>query len=320
MKTIDVFNGDADGICALHQLRLAAPADSQLVTGPKRDISLLKRVHAAPGDRVTVLDVALSKNRLALDALLEAGVHVRYFDHHQPGEIPNHPNFEPHIDTDAQVCTSLLVNGYLGGQHLAWAVTAAFGDNLAESALRAAQPLGLSTDQLALLQSLGECLNYNGYGEALDDLFFDPAELYRQLRPYADPLAFAAESPAYRTLKTGYADDMARAVAVPAAESRPAGRIFLLPAEKWARRISGVFGNRLAVEAPEQAHAVLTGKPDGGYVVSVRAPQSTRSGADTLCSQFETGGGRKGAAGINHLPEDELGRFIASFYTVFSRS
>jgi hypothetical protein len=320
MKTIDVFNGDADGICALHQLRLAAPADSQLVTGPKRDISLLKRVHAEPGDRVTVLDVALSKNRQALDALLEAGVNVRYFDHHQPGEIPNHPNFEAHIDTDANVCTSLLVNDYLGGQHLAWAVTAAFGDNLAESALRAAQPLGLSTDQLALLQSLGECLNYNGYGEALDDLFFDPAELYRQLRPYADPLAFAAESPAYRTLKTGYADDMARAVAVPAAESRPAGRIFLLPAEKWARRISGVFGNRLAVEAPEQAHAVLTGKPDGGYVVSVRAPQSTRSGADALCSQFETGGGRKGAAGINHLPEDELGRFIASFYTVFSRS
>ncbi len=320
MKTIDVFNGDADGICALHQLRLAAPADSQLVTGPKRDISLLKRVHAEPGDRVTVLDVALSKNRQALDALLEAGVNVRYFDHHQPGEIPNHPNFEAHIDTDANVCTSLLVNDYLGGQHLAWAVTAAFGDNLAESALRAAQPLGLSADQLALLQSLGECLNYNGYGEALDDLFFDPAELYRQLRPYADPLAFAAESPAYRTLKTGYADDMARAVAVPAAESRPAGRIFLLPAEKWARRISGVFGNRLAVEAPEQAHAVLTGKPDGGYVVSVRAPQSTRSGADTLCSQFETGGGRKGAAGINHLPEDELGRFIASFYTVFSRS
>ncbi len=320
MKTIDVFNGDADGICALHQLRLAAPADSQLVTGPKRDISLLKRVHAEPGDRVTVLDVALSKNRQALDALLEAGVNVRYFDHHQPGEIPNHPNFEAHIDTDANVCTSLLVNDYLGGQHLAWAVTAAFGDNLAESALRAAQPLSLSTDQLALLQSLGECLNYNGYGEALDDLFFDPAELYRQLRPYADPLAFAAESPAYRTLKTGYADDMARAVAVPAAESRPAGRIFLLPAEKWARRISGVFGNRLAVEAPEQAHAVLTGKPDGGYVVSVRAPQSTRSGADTLCSQFETGGGRKGAAGINHLPEDELGRFIASFYTVFSRS
>jgi hypothetical protein len=209
------------------------------------------------------------------------------------------------------------VNDYLQGRQLAWAVTGAFGDNLADAARQAAAPLGLSAGQLAQLQSLGECLNYNGYGETLDDLFFDPADLYRQLRPYADPFAFIAESPAYRTLMAGYQDDMARAVAVHAAEVRPAGRIFMLPAEKWARRISGVFGNQLAVESPAQAHAVLTAKPDGGYVVSVRAPLVTKSGADQLCSRFETGGGRKGAAGINHLPESELGRFIAAFFEVF---
>ena len=320
MPLIDVFNGDADGLCALHQLRLADPAESELVTGPKRDISLLKRVKAQAGDRVTVLDIALSKNRDALDKLLEAGAHVRYFDHHQPGEIPAHPNFEPHIDTDANVCTSLLVNQYLQGRHLAWAVTAAFGDNLADAARQAAAPLELTTDQLAQLQSLGECLNYNGYGETLDDLFFDPADLYRQLRPFADPFAFIAESPAYQTLKAGYQEDMARAVAVSATEARAAGRIFMLPAEKWARRISGVFGNQLAVESPAQAHAVLTAKPDGGYLVSVRAPLVAKSGADDLCSQFDTGGGRKGAAGINHLPESELGRFVATFYAVFIRS
>jgi len=313
----DVFNGDADGICALHQLRLEAPADSQLVTGPKRDISLLKRVHAQAGDQVTVLDIALSKNRDALDRLLEAGAQVRYFDHHQPGDIPVHPHFEPHIDTDANVCTSLLVNQYLGGKQLAWAVTAAFGDNLADAARQAAAPLGLSAEQLAQLQSLGECLNYNGYGETLDDLFFDPAELYRQLRPYADPFAFIAESAAYPTLNAGYQSDMARAVAVNAAEARASGRIFMLPAEKWARRISGVFGNRLAVESPAQAHAVLTAKPGGGYVVSVRAPLANKAGADTLCSQFDSGGGRKGAAGINHLPETELGRFIATFFEIY---
>jgi hypothetical protein len=313
----DVFNGDADGICALHQLRLADPADSELITGPKRDISLLKRVRAQAGDRVTVLDIALSKNRDALDTLLEVGALVRYFDHHQPGDIPVHPHFEAHIDTDANVCTSLLVNQSLQGKQLVWAVTAAFGDNLADAARQAASPLGLSADQLAQLQSLGECLNYNGYGETLDDLFYDPAELYRQLRPFADPFAFIAESPAFRTLKTGYQDDMARAVAVSAAEERVSGRIFMLPAEKWARRISGVFGNQLAVESPAQAHAVLTAKPGGGYVVSVRAPLNARSGADQLCSRFDTGGGRKGAAGINHLPESELGRFIASFFEIY---
>jgi hypothetical protein len=317
MNLIDVFNGDADGICALHQLRLAEPGDSELVTGPKRDISLLKRVRAGAGDRVTVLDIALSKNRDALDRLLEAGAQVRYFDHHQPGEIPSHPHFEPHIDTDANVCTSLLVNDYLRGRQLVWAVTAAFGDNLADAARRAASPLHLSAGQLGQLQSLGECLNYNGYGEALDDLFFDPAELYRQLRPYADPFAFVAESPAYQILKGGYQDDMARAVAVSPSEARDSGRIFMLPAEKWARRISGVFGNQLAVESPAQAHAVLTARPEGGYVVSVRAPLATKSGADQLCSQFESGGGRKGAAGINHLPESELGRFVASFFEIY---
>lgn len=317
MQLIDVFNGDADGICALHQLRLADPADSELVTGPKRDIGLLKRVTAGAGDRVTVLDIALSKNREALDRLLAAGARVRYFDHHQPGEIPAHPNLDAHIDTDANVCTSLLVNDFLQGSRRVWAVTAAFGDNLADSARQAAAPLGLTAGQLAQLQSLGECLNYNGYGETLEDLFFDPAELYRQLRPFADPFAFIAESPAYRTLKAGYEDDMARAIAVPAAETRPGGRIFMLPAEKWARRISGVFGNQLAVASPEQAHAVLTAKPGGGYVVSVRAPLATKAGADQLCSQFESGGGRKGAAGINHLPESGLGRFIAGFFEVF---
>ncbi|MBU1263548.1 MAG: acetyltransferase [Gammaproteobacteria bacterium] len=313
----DVFNGDADGVCALHQMRLVFPCESTLITGPKRDISLLKRVDASGGDDVLVLDVALSKNRDALDKLLEAGVQVRYFDHHQPGDIPAHPNFESHIDTDANVCTSLLVNRHLQGRQQAWAVVGAFGDNLADAARQAAAPLDLSAGQLAQLQSLGECLNYNGYGDTLDDLFFDPADLYRQLRPFADPFAFLAESPAYQTLKTGYQDDMARAVTVKPMEARTTGRIFMLPAEKWARRISGVFGNQLAVESPAQAHAVLTAKPGGGYLVSVRAPLVARSGADDLCSQFDSGGGRRGAAGINHLPEGEIGRFIALFFQTF---
>jgi hypothetical protein len=320
IRTIDVFNGDADGLCALHQLRLADPIDSELITGPKRDISLLKRVTATAGDRVTVLDIALSKNRDALDRLLAAGAQVRYFDHHQPGEIPAHPNFEPHIDTDANVCTSLLVDRALHGAHRAWAVTAAFGDNLADAARTAAQPLNLSPDQLAQLQSLGECLNYNGYGETLADLFFDPAELYLQLRPYADPFAFIRESNVYPTLATGYAEDMARAEAVGASAQTRSTRVFILPAETWARRISGVFGNALAVASPTQAHAVLTAKPDGGYLVSVRAPMSDKAGADEVCSQFESGGGRRGAAGINHLPESDLTRFCTVFNARYTRS
>lgn len=319
-RVIDVFNGDADGLCALHQLRLVDHADSELVTGPKREIGLLKRVQAQTGDKVTVLDIALSKNRAALDSLLAAGAQVRYFDHHQPGDIPTHPHFEAHIDTDPHVCTSLLVDRHLGGKQRVWAVTAAFGDNLAESAIHAAKPLDLSPEQLTQLQSLGECLNYNGYGETLDDLFFDPAELYRQLHAYSDPFCFIHESAAYPILNKGYAEDMSQAIQIQPVEDRPAGRVYRLPAQKWARRISGVFGNLLAVESPTQAHAVLTAKPEGGFVVSVRAPKSTSIGADEVCSQFETGGGRRGAAGINHLPDNELDRFMTLFYTTFKTS
>ena len=314
----DVFNGDADGVCALHQLRLAEPADSQLVTGPKRDISLLKRVRAQAGDRITVLDVALSKNREALDAALAAGASVRYFDHHQPGEIPVHAGFEPHIDTSPDTCSSLLVNEYLGGRHLVWAVTAAFGDNLSQSARRAAMPLGLSDAQLDQLRELGECLNYNGYGETLEDLHFAPDALYRIVHQYADPFELIASEPAFQVLKNGFADDLARADSARPEIERAVGRIYVLPAEKWARRISGVLGNRLAEDAPNLAHAVLTRKPAGGFVVSVRAPLANKSGADAICSQFESGGGRKGAAGINHLPDGEFDRFVETFYQTYS--
>jgi single-stranded DNA-specific DHH superfamily exonuclease len=315
---IDVFNGDADGICALHQLRLAYPCASTLVTGPKREISLLKRVKASKGDHVTVLDVALSKNRDDLMRLIEAGAKVDYFDHHQPGDIPEHPSFSAHINTSPDVCTSLLVNDYLAGRYLIWAVAAAYGDNLSSVAREAAKLLNLNEPQLSQLKELGEYLNYNGYGETLDDLHFDPAELYRIVSRYPDPFDFIQTEAAFTVLRNGYAEDMARAKGIRPELDKSSGRVFMLPAEKWARRISGVFGNLLASQSPAQAHAVLTRKPEGGYVVSVRAPIINKAHADEICSQFETGGGRKGAAGINHLPEADVERFVRIFYENYS--
>ena len=313
----DVFNGDADGICALHQLRLANPVENTLVTGVKRDISLLKQVMAELGDQVTVLDIAMSKNLDALNNLLEKGVAVEYFDHHIPGDIPDHPKLKAHIDTSASVCTSLLVDQHLAGRFRVWAVTAAFGDNLHDSARQAAQDLNLSATQLDSLRELGECLNYNAYGESTDDLFFHPAELFRRIHAYADPFQFIQEASEFGILKNGYAEDMQYAMeASPASEPR-CGKIFILPEAPWARRISGVYGNELATNSPQLAHAILTRKKGGGFLVSVRAPLATKSGADELCSQFETGGGRKGAAGINHLPEDQLSRFENLFAEIF---
>ena len=317
MTCFYVFNGDADGLCALQQLHLADPGDAILVTGVKRDIGLLARVEAQAGDLVTVLDLALDKNRPALERVLAAGARVRYFDHHYPGEIPRHPGLEAHIDTTADRGTSLLVDDYLGGRFRAWAVVGTFGDNFDEAARLAAQPLGLIADQLAALRDLGIYLNYNGYGAEVADLHFPPDTLFRRLQPYADPLAFIGQDPAFQQLRDGFIDDMTRARAVRPALDQPGHRLHLLPAEPWARRAGGVLANELARGSPDQAHALLTRLPAGGFVVSVRAPLTRRQGADELCRRFPTGGGRPAAAGINHLPEEAYGDFVTAFLAAF---
>ncbi|MGB5547410.1 MAG: hypothetical protein WBM74_12630, partial [Polyangiales bacterium] len=63
MAQIDIFNGDADGICALTQLRNAEPLQSTLITGVKRDIALVAKAEVAAGDRITALDLSFDKNR-----------------------------------------------------------------------------------------------------------------------------------------------------------------------------------------------------------------------------------------------------------------
>ena len=47
------------------------------------------------------------------------------------------------------------------------------------------------------------------------------------------------------------------------------------------------------------------------------APVDAPRGADALCRQFEGGGGREGAAGIDFLPENELARFAAAFTAAY---
>jgi len=317
MADFDVFNGDADGVCALHQLRLAEPRDACLITGVKRDISLLCRLDASAGDRVTVLDISLDKNRAPLLDALERGAHVEYFDHHFAGEIPEHSSLQVHIDTSAEVCTSLLVNQHLGGRYLAWAVTAAFGDNMHASARAAAAPLDLDAAQLERLCTLGECLNYNGYGVTEDDLFFHPAELYRRIHPYADPFDFILQDDAFGILESGMNGDLEKARNVKPEDVSDYAALFLLPNMPWARRVSGVYGNELARNYPERAHAVAMQLDDGCWRISVRAPLSRKEGADTLCRAFPTGGGRAGAAGINQLPAAMLDEFVEALQQGF---
>ena len=317
MAFYDIFNGDADGICALHQLRLAQPRDAELVTGAKRDIRLVERVHARGGDELTVLDLSYEANRAGVERALAAGARVCYFDHHYAGAVEPHALLEASIDTAADVCTSLIVDRALAGRFRVWAVVAAFGDNLAQPALRAAELLGLAPHALEQLRELGECLNYNAYGESVDDLYYHPADLYRALGAYADPFAFISGEPVFEVLRQGMADDLWRAAEASAHGAAEAHALVMLPQAAWSRRVSGTLGNRLAREHPQRAHAVLTARADGAYTVSVRAPLAEPAGAELLCRQFESGGGRAGAAGIDRLPASDLDRFARAFAAAY---
>jgi len=311
------FNGDADGLCALQQLRLVDPRTAKLVTGVKRDIELLQRVDAGAGDQVTVLDISLDQNRGDLLRLLEAGASVRYFDHHHAGELPQHPNFDAHIEETASVCTGTLVDRYLAGRHRAWAIVAAFGDNLPEIGTALAKAAGIDPVRTATLQRLGIRLNYNAYGNAISDLCFDPAHLADEMLPFADPIDFVHHSPAYAQLGTQYEEDMQKARALEPARQIPGATIVVLPDEAWARRAIGVLANDLTQAQSDGAIAILSPNASGGYTVSVRVPAQRPVAADEFCRGFDTGGGRKLAAGINHLPATELDRFTARFEARF---
>ncbi|PCE22700.1 acetyltransferase [Paraburkholderia acidicola] len=312
-----VFNGDADGLCALQQLRLCEGAGGTLITGVKRDIQLLMHVTAVPGGQVTALDLSHDQNREDVARILAAGATLRYFDHHYAGALPDHPCFYAYIDTSAEVCTSALVNRYLQGRHAGWAVVAAFGDALPDLGRMLAQEHGIAPDAVESLAQLGRYLNYNAYGEDLDDLHFSPAALAEAMLPYAHPLDFIDQTDVVPVLAEGYRDDLRRARSIDPEFETTGAVMFVLPAQKWSRRVSGTLANEMKQECADRALAILSPRLDGGYVVSVRVPSNNAVGADDFCRLFASGGGRKLAAGINHLPEADVESFAARFKATF---
>lgn len=317
----DVFNGDADGICALQQLRLAEPRQAILVSGVKRDVRLLDRLASMPDvaeATITVLDISMDSNRDSLQTLLQRKNKICFVDHHYAGDIPDSDNLTATIDPNPEVCTGLIVDRLLAGRFRPWAVVAAFGDNLHVSARKAADEINLSHDDVGILQELGELMNYNGYGRVPEDLHCKPEDLFLAVNPYEDPLLFYKESKVLHKLQKGYAEDMALARAAEPFSESGAGRIFTFPDELWPRRVAGVFSNEKAREMEQKAHALLVDNGDGTYLVSVRAPLANKQGAAGLCRRFPTGGGREAAAGINALPAHQLTEFLEAFHASWS--
>ncbi len=307
----DVFNGDADGISSLLQLRLIEPRQSILITGIKRDIKLLDRVNAKEGDHVTVLDISHDRNVLRLDELLKTGVIVDYYDHHKTGPIKRHKNLSLNINLSGTTCTSLIINKKFNGRFREWALVGAFGDNLNDVAQNLAYRSGYSDSTTRLLKELGIYLNYNSYGTQIADLVFSPIYLYEKAINYTSPIAFIEnEHDIFDILSTSYKNDIEKSEQIIFDYLTDKVAVAVLPNETWAKRVSGVLGNKLANKFPDRAHAIVTEKNDGNYSISIRAPLNNRQNADKLAASFPSGGGRKAAAGINDLPRDNLNLFM----------
>ncbi len=318
----DVFNGDADGICSLIQLRLAFPRHAHLVTGVKRDISLLRKIQSqvSSDDEVTVLDISMDKNQADLEKILSKGVKVLYADHHNAKNIPKLESLTALIDFDPNVCTSLIVNQYLNGKYAEWAVVGAAGDNLESVARKLATSINLPDDIQDQLVLLGQYINYNAYGSSYDDLEFAPESLYQFLVAYQSPVDFLVnEEEIFQRLQKCYTSDFEHVNALSVEEVSPSAAVVMMPNAAWARRVSGVYANELANRSPDKAHAIITVVDHEAYQVSVRAPINKKVGADQLCLQFPTGGGRSAAAGINRLFKHDYPSFIDKFKNNFKQ-
>jgi len=314
---IDIFNGDADGICALHQCRLQTrQVESRLITGVKRDIRLLKQVENVQECTIDVFDVSLDSNRTFLKKILQNNS-VCYYDHHFAGEIPDTPRLKAHIDPSADTCTSLIVNSVIGESYPLWAICGAFGDNLHQAALTLVKKQNLSDRKTEQLREIGELFNYNGYGTSLTDLLFHPLDLYRAVQPYNDPCVFFDDTQIIAELRSAYDDDLAKAMDQKKLPVNSRNGVYIFPGQSWARRISGVFSNFHARKSPDSAHAIFTENEDGTFTVSVRAPLNNKRDADKLCKLFPTGGGRAAAAGVNKLPAAMLDNFLAQFHNIY---
>lgn len=319
MAVYDVFNGDADGILALHQFRLAHPETTQLITGVKRDVKLIRQLLEQSNSQINVFDISLESNEDAVQALLEKNCSFLWFDHHRRGSLIDSEQLSTHIDLSPTCCTSILVDQYLNGQHHLWAIAAAFGDNLRAAAEKLCEAANLSTEEQSQLREIGETLNYNGYGETKEDLNIWPADLYADLKNWSQPFDYYLNSEIFKNLQNQKSKDENILGQSQKLFDCSVGNITLLPKGPSSKRMSGIFSNDLVHSEPEKAHAIFTHlDDDSGYRISIRAPLNKLENADTLAKRFPTGGGRAGAAGVNELPHDQLDNFYQAFEEVFS--
>lgn len=313
----DIFNGDADGIVSLHQYRMHFPVkNTQLVTGVKRDVELLRHMKYVKHSRLTVFDISHKTNESYVDAILNNNNRITWFDHHQAGVYYPSNMFRLTFDTDPNVCTNMLVDSYVDGLYRPWTIVGAFGDNLHEQADKL-NP-GFSDRNMGYLKEVGETLNYNGYGNTENDLNFHPKDVYLDLSKYDSPFDYRNKSEVYDTIHNQKCIDKHELSNSEVLYEGNAGKVVLLPRSDASVRYSGIYSNQLVTDNPLLAFLILTTVDENHYRVSIRSPKTRPTGADVLASNFETGGGRAKAAGINMLHKSKLKLLIDLFNQTYS--
>lgn len=314
-----VFNGDADGIISQHIAELSGLEPRRRVTGLKREIRLLQD---QPDVDATfyVFDVSLETNREGLERLLaRPGVNLFWYDHHEPGIIPESPRLKTRILNTRGVCTALLAHAAFPGADPRWAATGAFGDNLPEAARALLSPLALPESEIDALREAGELINYNSHGETPDDVLFQPLEVAERMAAFRDVGGFLRESGFIEPLRAQLSADKEAMGALRPEAGRGRASFYRLPAAPWARRLGSTHASALALANPDRAFAFAHPLRDGAYQVSIRAPRGDGGAApaSSLALEFPTGGGRALAAGINRLPADAVDAFVARFFAVY---
>ena len=197
-QNYDFFNGDADGIISLNQYRMFSDTDSELFTGVKRDVNLLRHGLQIKNSRFFVFDVSLLSNHDDAEAVLKNGNKMIWFDHHEPGDTELGDNFTPKINTDPNYCTNLLVDHHVDGMYRPWTICGAYGDNLHELADEL-NPY-FTKKSMDKLKEVGETLNYNGYGIKESDLTVHPKEVYIDIHKYESPFEYRKKSEVYNKI------------------------------------------------------------------------------------------------------------------------
>ncbi len=317
MNYFDFFNGDADGIISLHQYRLQFPQKSEVFTGVKRDVKLLRHAVEIKNSTLSVFDISLLSNKDYIDGILSNNNRVTWFDHHEPGETKLGDNFEIFVDADPNCCTNILVDNYIDGLYRPWTICGAYGDNLHEQA----EKLNPCFDEYSLskLKEIGETLNYNGYGNEITDLTANPKDVYLDIINYESPFEYRQKSEIYNKIFTQMKSDESELNSSEVLHNSNTGKVILLPNTSASVRYSGIYSNTQTTENPTKAFAILTQVNEKNYRISIRSPKENPYGASKLALQFPTGGGREKAAGVNELPTEELNNFIEKFEEVFGK-